>query len=721
MSDVIEIKGRYYILASSSVADAATRVLKHADTFAIFDRHGDIRPLGFENQGLFHEGTRFISRLKLELNGGSPLLLSSNVREDNDFLVADLTNPDLVLECGRVVPRGSIHLVRTLFLWDGSYYERVHITNYSLHPLKLPLSLSYQADFADLFEIRGITRQRRGQWLSPEIYKNQVRLKYEGLDAVVRESRIHFAQGAIETTPDRAVFDLELGGQSQTMFEYQIDCQLGDRVPPESSYDSAMCRVQGRFEAQRSEFTSLHTSNEQFNDWIDQSRADLHMLLTETACGVYPHAGIPWFSCPFGRDGIITALETLWIHPDIARGVLCYLARTQATESNAGQDAEPGKILHEERKGEMAALGEVPFARYYGAIDTTPLFVLLAGRFYDRTADREMIEELWPHLERALSWIDGHGDQDGDGFVEYHRRATGGLANQGWKDSEDSIFHADGRLASPPIALCEVQGYVYEARLQGARLASVLGRHSSTQALLQSARELKRKFRERFWCDDLGTYALALDGEKHPCKVHSSNAGQCLFTGIVGKEHASRMNDQLMRPEFFSGWGIRTMPTTAALYNPMSYHNGSIWPHDNALIAHGFAAYGFRRSAERVLTALFDASRCMDLCRLPELYCGFPRRSGEGPTLYPVACNPQAWASGAVYLLVQSCLGMQIHADQQRVHFKNPLLPEALQHAQIRNLRVGRGAVDISLERHGQDVAINVRRRVGKVQVVVTH
>jgi glycogen debranching enzyme len=721
MSEIIEIKGQYYILTSSSMADFATRVLKQGDTFGIFDRHGDIRPLGFESQGLFHEGTRFLSRLKLEIHSRSPLLLSSNVREDNDFLVADLTNPDLTLEDGSIIPRGTIHLVRTLFLWKSRYVERLRISNFSLLPVRFPLSLSFEADFVDLFQLRGMNRKHHGQLLPAECGQRDIKLRYEGLDGVVRLTHFQFDREATEATAGQAVFHMDLAPAAQASLDYCVDCRVGEGPRQRADLEDIQHELQRAYQTYRSGLTSFETSNEQFNKWIHQSRADLHMLLTRTEHGVYPYAGIPWFSCVFGRDGIITALETLWIYPEIARGVLTYLAKTQAVESSDAQDADPGKIVHEERKGEMAALGEIPFGRYYGAHDTTPLFILLAGRYYVRTADRALMEQLWPHIEQALHWIDHHGDLDGDGFIEYRRRTTGGLSNQGWKDSEDSIFHADGNLAEAPIALCEIQGYVYEARLQAARLAEILGFRSRAQELHQSAKNLKKQFLDRFWCEDLGCYALALDGQKRPCKVRSSNAGQCLFSGIAAKKHALRIKEHLTLPDFFSGWGIRTIPASAARFNPMSYHNGSIWPHDNALIAHGFASYGFKQAASDVLTALFDASLFMDLGRLPELYCGFARRPGEGPTLYPVACNPQAWASAAVFFLIQSCLGLHIQAESQRVHFTNPVLPPSLQTVHIQNLKVGTGTVDISLQRQADDVAVHVRRRVGRINVIVTH
>jgi glycogen debranching enzyme len=721
MSDIIEVKGQYYIRANASMADAGNRVLKHEDTFAIFDRHGDIRPLGFEDQGVFHEGTRFLSRWKLGLNGTSPLLLSSNVKEENDFLVVDMTNPILCLADDSRLAHGVIHLVRTVFLWEGEYFERIEISNFAQQPVSLGIEFQFDADYVDLFEVRGTRRKNRGHPLPPLVQPSLVVLAYEGLDSVVRRTVIHFSKPAQRIAPDSALFQIELKAQEQESLESKLSFLSENRPPLEQGFDTALTKVHTAYQNYRQDRTWLETSNPQFNDWINQSRADLHLLLTRTDCGPYPYAGIPWFSCIFGRDGIITALETLWIYPEIAKGVLCYLAARQADEINPANDAEPGKILHEERKGEMAALKEVPFGLYYGSIDSTPLWLILAGRYYERTGDKEFIVKLWPNIQRALGWIDGYGDCDGDGFVEYRQRGTGGLTNQGWKDSEDAIFHANGKLARAPIALCEVQGYVYEARMQAARLAEVLGCDEQAEDLREAAKRLKVRFHESFWCEEIQTYALALDGDKQPCRVRSSNAGQCLFTGIAEPEAAARIEAGLLTESFFSGWGIRTIGSLEALYNPMSYHNGSIWPHDNALIAAGLARYRAKHAALRILTALFDASQFMELNRLPELYCGFRRRRGEGPTLYPVACNPQAWSSAAVFCLVQACVGMRFDTTKRQLHFDNPRLPESITTLEIKNLKMPSAVVDVTLERHSHDVAVNVGRRSGEVEVVVIH
>jgi len=462
----------------------------------------------------------------------------------------------------------------------------------------------------------------------------------------------------------------------------------------------------------------IHTSNTQFNHWVNRSRADIHLLWTNTPDGPYPYAGVPWYSTVFGRDGIITALECLWMNPQLARGVLGCLARTQATGVRVEQDAEPGKIIHEMRSGEMAALGEIPFGRYYGSIDATPLFIMLANAYYERTGDADFVRDFWPHVERALEWIDRYGDPDGDGFYEYARRTHAGLLHQGWKDSHDAVFHDDGAQAEGPIALCEVQGYVYAAKLAAARLADSLGHAPRAAALVTEADELRARFEDAFWCEDLSTYALALDGRKRQCRVVTSNAGHCLFAGIASEERAARLAKTLMAQASFSGWGIRTVAANARGYNPMSYHNGSVWPHDNALIAAGLARYGYKDAAVRILTGLFDAALCVELHRLPELFCGFQRRPGESPTMYPVACSPQAWAAGAVLLCLQSCLGLEVRYPNPTVTFSNPVLPSFLDAIQIHDLKVGNAAVDLVLTRHAGDVGISVRQRSGHVSVV---
>ena len=697
--------------------DPEELILKQNTTFGVFDRHGDIRLIGLGQQGLYHNGTRFLSRLSVLFGDVRPLFLSSAVREDNAWITVDLTNPDLAHRGVINIPRGTLHLARLIVLWDGTLYQRLTLRNYGLTPVDVPVSLTFDADYVDLFEVRGTPRARRGRLLPAGVQPSEVLLAYRGLDDVVRQTRVEFDPAPADLGAGRATYRCRLAPQSE--IEYVIAFRCEQTSPRRSvSAGAALEAVTANLRQRTAGAGEVVTSDQQFNDWLERSTADLAMMIADTPSGPYPDAGVPWFSTPFGRDGIITALEWLWINPSLARGVLLFLAATQAHDVRPEQDAQPGKILHEMRLGEMAALGEIPFGRYYGSHDATPLFVMLAAAYYDATADRETIERVWPAILAALAWIDRDGDVDGDGFVEYARQSPTGLVHQGWKDSHDAVHHADGRLAVGPIALCEIQGYVYAAWRGAARLATMLGEPGKPAEWAVKADGLRDRFRTHFWDEHLGSYVLALDGEKRPCAVLSSNAGQVLFTGIADPRHAASVVARLMAPDSFSGWGVRTLSSTAARYNPMSYHNGSIWPHDNALIAAGFRRYGFRDEALRVLSGMFDASLFMDLHRLPELFCGFARRHGESPTRYPVACNPQAWASASVFLLLQAALGLELQAPERAVRLTRAILPPFLEEVRITNLRVGGFSIDLLLERHRDDVAVRVLRREGQVEII---
>jgi glycogen debranching enzyme len=541
--------------------------------------------------------------------------------------------------------------------------------------------------------------------------------RYHGLDDVERRTNINWSRPPDRAEAGSSTFLLTLERHTSVTLELRVSCDIGQTVHTVAAYPTSLEAARARSSSGEPAACTITSSNESFNHWMRRSSADLRMMITETPYGPYPYAGIPWFSTPFGRDGLITALELLWAAPSLARGVLTFLAGTQAMYTSEEQDAQPGKILHEMRDGEMATLREIPFGRYYGSADATPLFVMLAHAYFQRTADREFLDELWPHILAALEWIGGSGDPDQDGFLEYARHSDTGLIQQGWKDSYDSIFHADGTLAKPPIAACEIQGYAYAAWKGASELALVRGDAAGAAHWAQQAETIRARFEEAFWCEEIGTYALALDGDKRPCRVRSSNPGHCLFAGIVAPERAASVARELMSEQSFSGWGVRTIAAREARYNPMSYHNGSIWPHDNAVVAAGLARYGYRSDAARVMDAMLDLSGVVDLHRLPELLCGFHRRNGEYPTLYPVACAPQAWAAGAIYLFLSSCLGLQVDAQRSQVMLRRAALPTALDWLRITNLPVGDASIDLLLTRHPHDIGVTVLQRHGEVEV----
>jgi glycogen debranching enzyme len=717
MERIIQVDDQYYILATSSFADDRTRVIKEGETFGVFDRYGDILPLGMGEQGVYHEGTRFLSRLELLLSGKRPFLLSSGIDDDNLIFSVDLANPDMNFH-ETVVPRETMHIYRSKHLWNGVLYEYIRLKNFNSERIPFALEISFGADFADIFEVRGQSRATRGSLKAPELGPDKLIIGYQGLDDILREMEIRFSPEPDKLSESKCVYNGWLDGKQEREITISFACvaQAFSKTMLKSHRQSA-AKARKQLEEVRGRECEVSTSDQHFDGILHRSISDLRMMMTRTEEGYYPYAGVPWYSAPFGRDGIITALQTLWINPEIGRGVLDYLSRTQATEVSLPRDAEPGKIIHEVRNGEMALLGEVPFHRYYGSVDSTPLYVLLAAEYVRRTGDEVFLERIWPNIERALEWIDTYGDTDGDGFVEYARKTDKGLFNQGWKDSWDSVRHRDGTIAEGPIALCEVQGYVYAAKMGASELARLLGDTARADRLLEESATLQKKFESSFWMEEEGFYALALDGRKRQCRVLTSNAGHCLFSNISSPERSAAVISRLMEDDLYSGWGIRTLSTREVFYNPMSYHNGSIWPHDNSLIGWGIGAYGRGEPTERMLGDIMEACAYFDLFRLPELFCGFKRRQGEGPTRYPVACSPQAWASGAVYLLLQACLGMHINGRDKEIRFKNPSLPAILNHLEIRNLHVGKCSVDLFIKRHLHDVSIYVTGRTGPVSV----
>jgi len=697
-------------------------VLKDGETFAMLDPRGEICPETHPDSGIYHRGTRHVSRLELRLWQQAPVVLSSTEREELGLHVSHLSN-----DAGDapVPPQGSIHIERSTVLCETACLQQLIFTSYASGSLLLPVSLHVEADFVDIFEVRGHRRERRGHQVCHATACG-FEAVYRGLDGEDRTTVLRVGEQVerVEETHLSMVLTLEPRSPRRFCLVLDFHPSAEPSCSPEEQFDSAFQLSAERFADSRRHSASVSTDNPDFNRWVGRSYSDIHLLSTRLNYGLYPYAGVPWFSCPFGRDGLITARQMLLFEPRLARGVLGFLAEQQASTLDPARDAEPGKILHEARFGEMAALAEIPFGRYYGTVDATPLFVIVAADYLKRTHDHDFLIGLRPALDLAMAWIRSSLQTSEGGFLRYESSTHGGLRNQGWKDSDDAIHHANGHLAKGSIALCEVQAYVYGALCAMASIERSFGHDAESERLLEQAYGLSLRFHDAFWCESIGTYALALDGQGEQCVVRASNAGHCLWTGIAPRDSAAAIARQLLSPSSFNGWGVRTLDEREARYNPMSYHNGSIWPHDNALIALGLARYGLMPEAMRVFSGLFATAQAMPLFRLPELFCGFSRRDEEDPTHYPVACSPQAWASGSVFGLLEAITGIAISRDvdsgRVQVLFRQPILPKGINLLEIHGLRLGEEEIDLQLHRTEHDTGVLVRRRSAGVDVMVS-
>ena len=518
-----------------------------------------------------------------------------------------------------------------------------------------------------------------------------------------RASGLLFSEPPWRLTAERSDFLFAVGpGKRVDLFMEAGSGEL--ERPSRQRFSGAVTQAHRAVRDIKDKGAQLRAADGAFGAWLEQSRADVAVLTTALPTGLYPYAGIPWFSTPFGRDGIITAWQMLWLEPSLAKGVLTYLAMRQADRVSAFGDAGPGKIMHETRGGEMAALGEIPFGLYYGGVDTTPLFVALAGAYLHRTGDLDLIRQLWPALLRAIAWLESNADANRDGLIDYARGELTGLTNQGWKDSIDSVFHDDGRFAVGPIALVEVQGYAFAAWRAMAAMAQRLG-ESGAEAWSKRAEAMRAAVEAWFWMEDRGYYALAIDGEGKACGPPSSNPGHLLFVGLPAPDRAALVCQRLLSRRFDSGWGLRTLATDGARFNPMSYHNGSVWPHDTAIALMGMARYGERAGVVKVLGDLFDAAKTFDM-RMPELLCGFAREPDEPPIAYPVACMPQAWAAGSTFMMMQAGLGLTVDAQRKQVRLVRPTLPRGVDQLSLEGLAIGDGVVDIQFQRLGGAIAV---------------
>jgi len=718
-SDDVLIGEHYYILASSVAADLPKLVLKHDDAFLVADRRGDFPNVPGEF-GFYVGDTRFLSLLELRLHGLRGIALNAGVSDDALEAAIDLTNPDMALRPQVVLPGRSMRLSRRLTIYGRQLYHWMAVESFVHERHDLALTLSFAADFVDVFEVRGHPRAKRGQMLPREEDARLVRLGYRGLDGLVRTSTLAF-----DPPPDRldaagAEYHLLLTPGDRIELSLVVSANVEPDTPPRAlAFLDAAKRRRTPVERLDREATRVRTNHDLFDHWLQRSRQDLQLLLTETPDGFVPYAGIPWYVAPFGRDALITAMQLLPFEPEIARGTLRYLARLQGSVDDAFTDQEPGKILHEYRRGEMATCREIPFIPYYGSVDATPLFVMLAAEYLKWTDDLDFTREMWPAVERALEWMRVMGEAQGRGFLTYARRSPVGLPNQGWKDSHDSVMHADGRLAEVPIALAEVQGYQYAALLGAATMAEALGRGAEAPALRARARRLQERFEADFWMPDEAFYALALDREGAQCRVISSNPGHLLWTRIVSDSRAQIVTRRLLQDDMFTGWGVRTLSSRERQYNPMSYHNGSVWPHDTALAAVGMRSYGMTSQFVTLATGIFESVLQFDDMRMPELFCGFPRVAGYAPTRYPVACSPQAWASGVVFHLVGAMLGLRPEAADNQITLSRPTLPGWLTWIEARGLRVSKSRLAVRVSQGSDGAAVELLARDGDAELVV--
>jgi glycogen debranching enzyme len=697
-------------------------VLKDREIFICTRTDGDIAVAQISGEGFYANDTRHLSELRLEVGQARPVALSYSASEDRAVL--DATNATLRARSHPQVPQLSLSITRELLIASGRLYYLVRIRNFLPDAVMTSVSLALSADFADMFEVRGIPlRKARGHALAPRQTERGVTFAYLGEDQVFRET-------VIELDPDPESLRLADGGA-----EASWEVALEPRMPVEILV-TAEPSIGGRRRPRRrlataaevlrvvearwaSRCTTVVSDNERFDDLIGTSSRDLRALIVPAADGEIVAAGIPWYVAPFGRDALVSSCEALVLNPDLLRDALVVLAKLQATADDPWRDAEPGKILHELRVGELAGASLIPHTPYYGTVDATPLFLMGAASYYSWTGELETLRMLRPALDRALHWIDEYGDGDGDGFIEYERRSAAGLRNQGWKDSENSIVHADGSLAEGPIALVEAQGYVYAAKQTIADVYEALDLEDVADRLRGEARALRAAFNESFWNADEGTFALALDGRKRQVASVTSNPGHCLYCGIVDANKARSVAERMLADDMFGGWGVRTLSSLNPAYNPMSYHNGSVWPHDNAIIAAGLKRYGHQDAVERIASCLLEVAAGAHDSRLPELYCGFDRAERASVVAYPVACIPQAWAAAAPFLILQAMLGLSANAPGRALTIQRPALPEWLQSLRLEGLRVGDASVTLSFERGGEATSFTLSEQTGELNVTM--
>ncbi len=694
-------------------------VLSGGNLFCVVRRDGNIAPAGARDLGLYHDDTRHLSRLEMRIAGGPPTVLSAESLGSATAQI-DLTLSDRAIEEAMrggaprddgffADPVNSLHLRRRKLLEGREYIERITVTNHMRRVVTVELWLLLEADFADIFEVRGAPRARRGTMLPVQAERDRLEFAYRGLDGATYRTLARLIPEPTSMDGGQPRFRLVLQpGESTTLELIILACREHDVAPPWRPFDQRLAGVNGAHAAFLDGTTRVRCDNNRFEAVLARALSDIDSLRQHVGDLSIIGAGIPWFAAPFGRDALITSLECLAVAPDLARETLRTLAAYQGTRDDPWRDEEPGKILHELRRGEMARAGEVPHSPYYGTIDATPLWLVLLDETWRWTGDQRLIEELTPHAERALGWIDRRL-AEGAGLVRYQRTHTRGLANQGWNDSRDGVSFPDGTIAAPPIALIEVQGYTVAALEAMAGLRRRAGDLRAASRLRDRAHGLRRRIEREFWVDATRYYALAIEGSGRRVETISSNPGHLAFCrACLFPQRVNRIAEVLLDEAMNSGWGVRTVARGQAVYNPLSYHNGTVWPHDNALCGYGLAMAGHVRAATTILEGLYAASLHYRDLRLPELFCGMARGDGDSLVHYPVSCSPQAWASGALFLLLQSTLGIRADAEHHRVMIRNPQLPSFLGVLELFGMRVGRSTVSLRFERHGSRTHVDL-------------
>jgi glycogen debranching enzyme len=681
-------------------------VIKENDLFLTTDRRGDIPSVNPDGLGLYAQDTRFLSRMEMLINGRKPVLLSSSAESSYGANML-LTNEHMEEEGGVKLWRESIEFKRSRFIHNGALHEKVELTNYSSKPIEFDFSVYMDADFQDMFMVRGFAQGDSGT-ITSRIYEfDHCVISYLGTDGRNRETRIVWDYPASSVEDSGAIhFHIQLDPMNNMNISFCICPYVNGEVSDPSFTNEGALWLEDSYNNWTQLCTQVNSDYPLFNNMLRRSIKDLRMLMTDLGYGQFPVAGVPWFAVPFGRDSLITALQMLPLNPIAAKGTLLTMSAYQGKEVNDWRDEQPGKIMHELRRGELANTSKVPFNPYYGTIDSTPLFLVLLVEYYHWSGDLELVRHLLPNIRRALEWIKLHGDNDGDGFVEYACRSCGGIANQGWKDSGDSIIHENGEFAEPSIALVEVQGYVYHGQVKLPPILRLLGENGLAQQLEEEASMLRQNFEHRFWMEDHDYYALALDGHKEQVRSITSNPGHLLLSGIMASDRAAHVAGRLVREDLFSGYGIRTKSTKSAGYNPMSYHNGSVWPHDNSISLLGLSRAGFTREVEVIVSAMMHAAEGFEYTRLPELFCGYDQNTGS-PIPYPVACSPQAWAAGTTLTFIQALLGICPDAISRSITL-NPTLPSEMNHLSVSGMKIGNGVLSIELHRNTDSDSVSI-------------